>query len=36
LADVAVAVSLGMTLFFMAAFIAIVAWMFRTGYRLKA
>jgi ABC-2 type transport system permease protein len=35
LADVAVAVSLGMTLVFMALFIAIVAWIFRTGYRLK-
>jgi ABC-2 type transport system permease protein len=35
LADVAVAVSLGMTLFFMGAFIAIVAWIFKTGYRLK-
>ena len=35
LADVAVGVSLGMTLVFMALFIAIVAWIFRTGYRLK-
>ncbi len=35
IADVTVAVSLGMTLVFMALFIAIVAWMFRTGYRLK-
>jgi ABC-2 type transport system permease protein len=35
LADVAVAVSLGMTLLFMAVFIAIVAWIFKTGYRLK-
>jgi ABC-2 type transport system permease protein len=35
IADVTVAVSLGMTLVFMIAFIAIVAWMFRTGYRLK-
>ena len=35
LADVSVGVSLGMTLVFMALFIAIVAWMFRTGYRLK-
>ena len=35
LADVSVGVSLGMTLVFMAFFIAIVAWIFRTGYRLK-
>ena len=36
LADVSVAVSLTMTLVFLAVFLAIVAWMFRTGYRLKA
>ena len=35
LADVHVGVSLGMTLAFLAAFLAIVAWIFRTGYRLK-
>ena len=35
LADVDVAVSLGMTLVFLAMFLAIVAWIFRTGYRLK-
>jgi ABC-2 type transport system permease protein len=35
IADVSVAVSLGMTLVFLAAFLAIVAWIFRTGYRLK-
>ncbi|HUH92506.1 MAG TPA: ABC transporter permease [Casimicrobiaceae bacterium] len=35
LADVSVSVSLGMTLVFMALFIAVVAWIFRTGYRLK-
>ena len=35
LADVSVAVSLGMTVLFMAVFVAIVAWIFRTGYRLK-
>jgi len=35
LADVGVAVSLAMTIFFMAIFIAIAAWIFRTGYRLK-
>jgi ABC-2 type transport system permease protein len=33
---VSVAVSLGMTLVFMAVSLAIVAWMFRTGYRLKS
>ena len=36
LADVSVGVSLTMTLVFLAVFLAIVAWMFRTGYRLKA
>jgi ABC-2 type transport system permease protein len=35
IADVHVGVSLGMTLVFMAVCLAIVAWMFRTGYRLK-
>ncbi|WP_250514731.1 ABC transporter permease [Caballeronia sp. INDeC2] len=35
IADVQVGVSLGMTLVFLAVFIAIVAWIFRTGYRLK-
>ena len=34
-ADVRVDVSLGMTLFFLALCLAIVAWIFRTGYRLK-
>ena len=34
-ADVGVAVSLGMTLLFLAGCIAAVAWIFRTGYRLK-
>jgi len=34
-ADVHVGVSLGMTFAFLLVFIAIVAWMFRTGYRLK-
>jgi ABC-2 type transport system permease protein len=33
--DVAVGTSLGMTLVFMLACIAVVTWMFRTGYRLK-
>lgn len=36
LADVSLGVSLGMTLFFLASSLAIVAWIFRTGYRLKA
>jgi ABC-2 type transport system permease protein len=36
MADVSVAVSLGMTALFLAVFLAIVTWMFRTGYRLKS
>ena len=35
IADVSVAVSLGMTVAFMALSLAIVAWIFKTGYRLK-
>jgi ABC-2 type transport system permease protein len=35
LADVGIAVSLAMTLAFMAACVVVVAWIFRTGYRLK-
>ena len=35
LADVSVGLSLGMTLAFLAASRAMVAWIFRTGYRLK-
>jgi ABC-2 type transport system permease protein len=35
-ADVSVGISLAMTLAFLAACLAVVAWMFRTGYRLKA
>jgi ABC-2 type transport system permease protein len=35
IADVGVAVSLAMTIVFLALFLAIVAWIFRTGYRLK-
>jgi len=35
LADVSVSTSLAMTLVFMAICLAIVAWIFRTGYRLK-
>jgi ABC-2 type transport system permease protein len=34
-ADVNVNISLAMTLFFLGACIAIVWWIFRTGYRLK-
>ena len=33
--DVSVGISLGMTLLFLAACLAIVAWIFKTGYRLK-
>ncbi|WP_244816909.1 ABC transporter permease [Caballeronia sp. Lep1P3] len=36
LADVQVGTSLAMTVVFLAIFVAIVAWIFRTGYRLKA
>ncbi len=36
IADVSVAVSLAMTLAFMAMSLAVVAWIFRTGYRLKS
>ena len=35
LADVSVGVSLGMTFVFLAATVAVVAWIFRTGYRLR-
>ncbi len=35
-ADVGVALSLGMTAVFLVAALGIVAWIFRTGYRLKA
>jgi len=35
LADVNIGVSLGMTFVFLLVFLAIVAWIFRTGYRLK-
>ena len=35
LADVSVGVSLGMTVTFMAVALAIVGWIFKTGYRLK-
>ncbi len=36
IADVSVGVSLAMTTAFLAAFLAIVAWIFKTGYRLKS
>ncbi|KQT83157.1 ABC transporter permease [Aurantimonas sp. Leaf443] len=35
-ADVPVAVSLAVTLFFLAASLAVIVWIFRTGYRLKS
>ena len=35
IADVSVALSLGMTMMFMAVALAIIAWIFKTGYRLK-
>ena len=35
IADVAVGISLGVTALFLALFLAIVAWIFRTGYKLK-
>ena len=36
IADVSVPVSLGMTVLFLVSSLAVVAWIFRTGYRLKA
>ncbi len=36
IADVHVGISLAMTTLFLGVFLAVVAWMFRTGYRLKA
>jgi ABC-2 type transport system permease protein len=33
--DVDIGISIGMTLAFLLIFVMIVAWMFRTGYRLK-
>ena len=35
-ADVGIEISLAMTLAFMVACLVVVAWIFRTGYRLKA
>jgi ABC-2 type transport system permease protein len=34
-ADVGIALSLGVTLLFLGACLAVISWMFRTGYRLK-
>lgn len=34
--DVSLGLSLGMTLLFLVVFLAIVAWIFKTGYRIKA
>jgi len=34
-ADVSIGISLGVTTLFLVIFLAIVAWIFRTGYRLK-
>ncbi len=36
IADVSVPVSLGMTVVFLVVFMGIIAWIFRTGYRLKS
>jgi len=36
IADVSVAVSLGMTTVFLVLCLAIIGWMFKTGYRLKS
>ena len=36
LADVSLALSLGMTLGFLALSLGVVSWMLKTGYRLKA
>ncbi|MEN9629479.1 MAG: hypothetical protein RJA10_2706, partial [Pseudomonadota bacterium] len=35
-ADVHVGISLGVTALFMVAALGVVAWIFKTGYRLKA
>jgi ABC-2 type transport system permease protein len=35
ISDVSIVISLGMTFFFLAICLATVAWIFRTGYRLK-
>ncbi len=36
LADVSVGLSLGMTALFLAIFLVIIAWIFKTGYRMKS
>ena len=36
LADVSVGISLGMTALFLCIFLAVIAWIFKTGYRLKS
>jgi ABC-2 type transport system permease protein len=36
IADVDMGVSLAMTLVFLALFLAVIWWIFRTGYRLKS
>jgi ABC-2 type transport system permease protein len=36
IADVSVGISLAMTVVFLALFVAIAGWIFKTGYRLKA
>jgi ABC-2 type transport system permease protein len=36
LADVSVGISLGMTALFLAVFLVVIAWIFKTGYRLKS
>ncbi|CAB3764885.1 ABC transporter permease [Paraburkholderia humisilvae] len=36
LADVSVGISLGMTALFLAIFLVVIAWIFKTGYRLKS
>ncbi|HEY8538590.1 MAG TPA: ABC transporter permease [Steroidobacteraceae bacterium] len=36
ISDVAVGISLGMTIVFMVACVAVIYWIFKTGYRLKA
>jgi ABC-2 type transport system permease protein len=35
IADVAVGLSLGMTLVFLIACVGVIAWIFKTGYRLR-
>jgi len=36
LADVGVGISLGMTALFLVIFLAVIAWIFKTGYRMKS